>query len=80
MFSFSYVIFDSMQSHLCTAPHGCKCTLWKALIKPQALSRLSMKHEAEQITHIIHQLSFESVHIFSCAVSRLLSMPRPKLC
>ena len=70
-----YLQFYNLELHMVETIH-----FLKVLIKPQALSRLSMKHEAEQITHIIHQLSFESVHIFSYAVSRLLSMPRPKPC
>ena len=39
-----------------------------------------MKCEAELITDIIHQLSFELIRIFSEAVIKLASLPRPKLC
>ena len=38
-----------------------------------------MKHEAELTTHIIHQLNFEFIYIFSEAMSKLASLSKPKL-
>ena len=37
-----------------------------------------MKHEAELTTHIIHQLNFEFIYIFSEAMSKLASLSKPK--
>ena len=37
-----------------------------------------MKHKAELTTHIIHQLNFEFIYIFSEAMSKLASLSKPK--
>mgnify|MGYP007015885303 CR=1 FL=1 len=37
-----------------------------------------MKHEAELKTHIILQLNFGFIYLFSEAMSKLASLPKPK--